>query len=474
MSTAALLRKDGLEFLRDRRLLGASALVLLLGLLALLLALGQVTAYERDRRAAEEQDRATWLSQGARNPHGAAHFNAWAFRPLTALALLEPGVTPHAGAAIWMEAHRQDLASARPVEDRAGTLDLGTLSLAWVLQVLAPLLLGVLAAGLVARERERGTLRSMLAAGLRPTSVVAMKARTLGVLGAVVLLPLLLAGAATVAMAPASLDADGVQRLVLWLLAHAGYLALVVCLAVALSAAVATAERAMLLWVGGWALAMLIAPRLGATIADAAAPLPTPREFWAGIEAQLGEADVFDPESPATKALQSATLARYGVARIEDLPVNFAGIQLDAAEAHGNEVFDRAYGKLHAHEDRQRTWMRIASLLSPMSALQNVSAGLAGTDTAHQREFAAQAEAHRRLTVGLLNADMTRNAGRADFEYKADPLLWTTIPEFEYRSPSWWTKARAWAIDATVLAAWMLLAAGLLRRAGRALAKEAA
>ncbi|KAB8314782.1 DUF3526 domain-containing protein [Tolypothrix campylonemoides VB511288] len=449
-------------------------LIALLALAALLLAREQVRAYERDRAVAERQDRATWLDQGERNPHGAAHFSAWAFRPLTAMALLEPGITPHAGSAIWMEAHSQDPAAARPAEDRAGTLDLGTFSLAWVVQVLAPLLVGVLAAGLVARERERGTLRLMLASGAPPGALVAMKARALGALVALVFAPLLLVAAIAVAMAPVPVDADTLQRLALWLLAHAAYLAIAVCLAVALSARVRSVDRALLLWVGGWTLAVLIAPRLGATLSDAVAPLPTAREFWADVRAELGEADVFDPESPATKALQARTMARYGVSRMEDLPVNFAGIQLDEAERHGNTVFDRAYGELHAREDRQRALMRAASVLSPLPAMQNVSAGLAGTDTAHQRAFAAQAEAHRRLTVGMLNGDMIRNAGRADYDYKAGPAFWATIPQFAYRAPGWRAHARAWAVDALVLAGWLLLSVVLLRGAGRALAKEAA
>ncbi len=468
----ALICKDLREFTRDRRLSLAAAVVVLLALLSLMLAWQQVDAYERERIAAEALDRRTWLEQGERSPHGAAHFNSWAFRPLSAMSLLDPGVTPYAGAAIWMEAHYQDAAAARAAEDRVGALDLGQFSLAWVLQTLAPLLVAVLAAGLVARERERGTLRLMLVSGLRVERAVALKTRAMAILAALVLAPLLPAAAALVALAPTPVDADQIQRLALWLGAHVMYLGAAVLLAVAVSVRVRSVDRAMVLLVGGWLLAVPLSPRLGATAAEALAPLPAATTFWSQVTTDLGAVDVFDADNAAARRLQEATLQRYGVTRLEDLPVNFAGIQLDAAERQGNAVFDRHYAALHAIEDRQQRILRATALISPLVAVQNVSAGLAGTDSAHQRAFVAQAEAHRRHTVGLLNGDMIRNAGRENFDYKAGPALWAQIPSFAYRAPAWTALWRGWLPDALILLAWVAAGMLALRAAARALASE--
>jgi hypothetical protein len=49
------------------------------------------------------------------------------------LAVLDPGVTPYAGSAIWMEAHNRNPARARPVEDAASAFDLGRFSAAYAL-----------------------------------------------------------------------------------------------------------------------------------------------------------------------------------------------------------------------------------------------------------------------------------------------------------------------------------------------------
>lgn len=116
--TAAIIRKDALELSRDRRLVLMALLVLALAMTAILSSYVRVSAYEADRAATVETDRGTWEAQGARNPHSAAHFAKWAFKPLTMGAVLDPGITSYAGSAIWMEAHHQNPAVARPIDDQ--------------------------------------------------------------------------------------------------------------------------------------------------------------------------------------------------------------------------------------------------------------------------------------------------------------------------------------------------------------------
>jgi len=472
MSQAAFIaRKDRHEFLRDRRLLIAALLVIALALASLFLAQQRVAAYERDRAIAEQSDRETWLNQGVRNPHGAAHFNSWAFRPLSGMTLLDPGVTAYAGSAIWMEAHAQNPGVARAAEDQAGVLDLGTFSIGWVLQTLAPLLIFIVAAGLVARERERGTLKAIAASGGRFNALPRHKARSVLQIALLIFAPLLLAAAAIAMTAPAAPAADETTRLMLWTLAHLIYLVVAACIAVAVSTRARSVDRALLILVALWLVAVPLAPRLAVTGAEAFAPLPSGRMFLEQINADLGEADVFDPEDPATIALEQQVLQRYGVTRLEDLPVSFAGIQLDEAEKHGNAVFDRRFGERRIIEDRQRDIMRMTALVSPLVALQNVSTGLAGTDAFHQRAFADQAETHRRLTVGMLNADLIAHGAGADFEYSAPEALWAEIPAFEYRAPTLAESAAALAPDAAILMAWLVAGLLFLHVSGLALAR---
>lgn len=466
-AAAAIAAKDWREFVRDRRLLVAAILTIALALGAVLVSATRVAAYEADRVAAETRDRATWESQGARNPHGAAHFSSWAFRPLTAGALLDPGVTPFAGNAIWMEAHQQNTPRNRPSDDVGGSFEVASLSAAWILQTIVPLLLFVVSAGLVARERERGTLRLLLASGASARTLVPAKLRSTAAIALLLTVPPLLAAIAAALMSGV---ADGL-RIGGWVLAYVLYFAIVSGIAVAVSARARTVAQALLMLVALWLLAVVVAPRAGAGLAEVLAPVPSADAFFTAIGKDLEKApDVFGKDADAFGAVMAK---KYGVADKASLPVSFPGLQLDEDERIGNIAFDKNFGDVGQTYEVQRAWLRVANVLSPLPALQNISMALAGTDTAHQVDFQRQAEAHRRLTVGQLNRDMIEKAAKTDFEYKAGPDLWQRVPAFAYRAPPLARVAETIWIDVAVLALWLAATALLLRAVTTRLGREA-
>lgn len=408
--------------------------------------------------ATEARDRQTWEAQGERNPHTVAHFATWALRPLTAGALLDPGVTPYAGAAIWMEAHNQNPARARPIEDSVTSGALGTFSLAWVLQMLAPLLIAVLAAGSVARERERGTLRLLVASGQSAAQLVGAKYRSLLAAISVILLPLLVIGVGA-AMLAGPANAAG---LALWLIAYAVFLAIVAAVAVAVSTRARSTSQSMLLLVGLWLFAIVLVPRAATSAAEVIAPTPAADQFWTAMSTAM-EAQP-DPFGDDAEAFGQAMARRYGVATVEDLPVDFGGLQLEESERLGNIVFDRFYSELNALYGEQRALLRWGNILSPLPALQNISMALSGTDMPHQLAFQAQAERHRRAMVTELNTDLIENAGEAGFDYQADGALWATIEDFRFVPPATATVLRSIWPDALILLAWLMVAAWFVRR----------
>lgn len=463
MSAAAVIAaKDWRELVRDGRAVGAVALVLLIGLVALWLSAQGVARAEAERVEAAQRDRATWLSQGAANPHSVAHFATWAFKPKTALTVFEPGVTPYLGEAIWMEAHSQDPAKFRPAEDATEARRFADLSPAWAIMTVLPLAVIGLGFAALAREREGGQWRQLAASGVPALTLLAGKARVLLSVGlalaAAVAVPALLAAQRL----PAPPDAGA--RWALTLLTVALYAAAVVAVTLTISAAARTTRGALLGLIAFWMLTVVLMPRLAATVTDAVAPTPSVRAFWDAVHADMDEGE--GGREARAKRVEAATLARYGVARLEDLPVNFSGIALQASEEYGNRVFDRHFGALERAYDRQQAALRWVGLLSPAIAFRNATAAFAGTDAAHHWHFAGAAEAHRRVTIEQLNADMIRNAGRRDFDYQADPRLWATIPEFAYAAPRWTIARGAW-LDLAILGAWVAAGAVTARMAVR-------
>jgi len=446
---------------REGRLAAVLVVLTVLGVLSVALSLQRAAESERDRLAAEAVDRVTFLNQGVRNPHSAAHFSRFAFRPLSPTAALDPGIGPYAGIAVWMEAHRQDPANLRAAEDRVELGRLADLSPAWLLQVLAPLLIIALAFDALAGERERGTWPLLLGSGVTARDL--MRGKWLA-LRAVFVPPVVLLALIQV-LAGGVHGGESLLRSAGWALGHLAYLMVWMLLALAVSLRAARARTALIILLAGWALATLIAPRLSIALAEAQAPIPTARDFAAAVKKDMDEGlDGQSPPEVRRAQFQQQLLAEYGVERVEDLPVSLAGMSLQEAERYGNLVFDRHYGELTRLYRAQEGWRRWGAVLGPLASLQQISMAAAGTDMGHHVDFIQQAETSRREIIEVLNMDQATHGVGLEMRYQADTALWQQVPEFSYHLPSWVAlAARQWA-DWLLLAAWLGVALWLARR----------
>jgi ABC-2 type transport system permease protein len=102
---------------RDGRLRGVLLLTLVLLAAAVLVGAANVRDLEAQRAEAAALERTNWLEQGPKNPHGAAHFGQYAFKPVSGLALFDRGVDRYLGVALWLEAHRRNPLVHRPADD---------------------------------------------------------------------------------------------------------------------------------------------------------------------------------------------------------------------------------------------------------------------------------------------------------------------------------------------------------------------
>lgn len=458
------------ESIRDGRL--RIALIAMLALLIVSLVAGVAEA-ERLRRtveAADRADRTTFLEQGARNPHSVAHFGQFAFQPPTVLSFVDRGVTDYTGSALWLEAHYRNTAEFRPVEDSVELSRFASLSPAFILQVIVPLLIAVLAAGSIARERELGTLRLLTAQGVDRGRLFAGKLLGVGGVLAIVLVPAGLVAVAIFALTMAGPAVGGSGAMMLLGLAYAVYIATLVAIAIALSARARSTGAALLAFAAFWLVAVLLLPRVANELAARVHPVPDGDAFWASIREDIrGGIDAHGDAGAREQALEREVLRRYGVATLEELPVSFAGIALQASEEFGDLVYDRHYESLYGVHGRQEALQRAFAWLSPAIAMRDLSMALAGTDAWHQRQFAQAAEQHRRHIVRLLNEDMTQHAAGQDFDYLADPDLWARIPELRYEPPPLAETLRRHAGEMAALFLWligsMLLALRFVRRA---------
>ncbi len=468
-----VVRRELTESWREGRTPALAALLVLLAVAAALTGWQQVAAVQADRDAARVLDRESWESQGTRNPHSAAHFGQYAFRPQPLLSVVDPGISEFAGTAIWLEAHSQNVGAHRPVEDATEIARFGTLSLAWVLQVVLPLVVLVMTATMVAAERERGTLRQLLATGQSTGHLLGAKLLAAVVTLVLIGLPLLaLLWLGARAFVPADPLPDTASRATAITLGYAAYALVFVTAGVAISALARSPRGALALALGAWVVAVVLVPRVATDLGERLHPVPEANAFWATVRADMAAGpDGETPQSARRAQLLDALLDEYGVGSEAELPVNFAGYFLQAEEEWGNEVFDRHFGELWArYRDSERVRQRFA-LLSPTLAMSRLSMGMAGTDLAHQQHFVSDAEAHRRDIIERLNMDMAEHGAGQGFRYMGDETLWREIPDFDYRAPTLAGLGAGYRVDAAVLGAWLLVAIALLvfaaRRTGR-------
>jgi len=424
-----------------------------LALLTLLTLIAALTAYEHQRHAnaqrAHYQAQADeeFVNQPDRHPHRMAHFGHFLFRPLNPLAAFDPGIDPYTGHTLYLEAHRQNSANFGDVRQSSLLLRFGQLTPAFVLQVLAPLLLVFVGHALLARERESGTLRVLLAQGISTGQLLAGKL-------------LALSGFAVLSGLPAALAllwllSSGMVdelRISVLLLGYALWLAIWAFLVTLVSAWCARGRDALLALLAVWAIFVILLPRAVPDMAATIVNLPT--RFETDIQVNrdfkaLG--DPHNPDDPAFSAFRDRVLAQYGVDTIEELPVNFKGLLGMEGESQSSALFNRYALAALERQLQQNHMIDQAAFLSPILGLRRLSMVTSRTDLVHFSEFLQQGEAYRYdLVQGLnrLQAEaMTLEEDQGSTAHISHEH-WQQFPRFAYSPPPFFDN-----IDTTILIA---------------------
>lgn len=429
MNTAWLIaRRDLVELTRGSRLYWMGGLSLVLLTVSLALGFARQSQNQAERAQARALDYAGWLAQPERHPHDAAHQGMHVFKPDTPLAIVDPGLGPYLGSTLWLRAHRQTEVKFRPAEDATGLSRFGSLSAAWVLQLLGPLFVIVLGFGAVANEREQGTLRQTLSHGVTLRQVLWGKALALGgMLGALLLPAGIVAGAVVLVLSEAGARTDAALRLGGLGLAYALYLGAFIFMALAVSTWASSSRLSLVYLLGLWIALVLVLPRLLADASRAWAPSESRREFDRALGAELGE------------ATERAWKQRFGAGKPfgSGVPLSQWGLGLRVHDQAGYAVLDRHFSALWESYAEQQALQRWAGLLSPTIAVRALSMGLAGTDFDEHRAFSTAAESQRRRMQDIISEDLIEHAdgrGERHFSYRAARELWAHVPPFEYRA----------------------------------------
>jgi ABC-2 type transport system permease protein len=405
---SVVLRVAGEEWrllLRNRVALAAGLLAVALVLTATLVSYEQRRSLTQAREHYQAMVDEQFQAQPDRHPHRMVHYGQFVFRPLSPLAFFDFGVDAYTGNTLFLEGHRQNSANFAEVRQSSLLMRFGQLSPAFVLQTLVPLLIIFLAFPAVTRERERGNLRLLLSQGISGAQLLLGKWVGHVGIALAVMLP------AAIALAASAVLGASDAAAVTWTIAiYALYLMGWVTLAILVSAMARRGRDALLLLVGVWIVGVMLVPRTAPSLAQQQYPLPTRLETGITIHHELAAiGDSHNPDDPYFNEFRQQVLRRYNVSRIEDLPINYAGLVTMEGERLTSALFDRHADHAFALEKQQNQWVGRAAWLSPIIALRQLSMYLAGTDLGSHQNFLAQAERYR---PGCMRKKSTTKATR--------------------------------------------------------------
>jgi ABC-2 type transport system permease protein len=444
--------KDATEIWRDGRFRWAAGLLLLLIVAAIAGGVHNQSLIAQQHADAQRAERDVWLDKGEMNPHAAAHYGSFVFKPVQPLSAIDPGLDPYVGVFVFLEAHKQQLARHRPIEDATPTRRLGQLTPATAALVLLPLLVVALTFSSFAAERDQGTLRPLMAMGISRRSLLLGKAIGATVPLALVIVPasiiggvILLVNAPADPQAPIAMRAFGIAAVYL---IHA---IIWTGLGLAVSARARSQGTALVILLALWFVNAFVMPPLAMAAAKWRDPSPSAIEFAASI---ADEKDTW----PSWDQRVDNVMQRFldGEFDATMAPANVEVVALLESEADETALYDRKFAELFQRYERQAQTFERVGAVAPTLAARALSMALAGTDEAHDRQFAAAASRYRSAMLTTLNGELAGSGRFNTFDYTRGRDLWEKVPPFDYDVPSagWALSERAWS--AAVLAAWLI------------------
>jgi ABC-2 type transport system permease protein len=394
-----IIAKDEWRYwLRSKLAISVLTIGLLLTLSSVVVTAVHMMELSQTRHALQHNAEDNFATQPDRHPHRMVHYGHYAFRSPSPLSSLDPGVDAYTGNAIFLEGHRQNSAMFADQKQGTALTQLGSLTPAFIVQTLAPLLLILIGYSSVSRERESQTLIFLLSQGTSGFTLIAGKGLALMSVIALILLPL------TVSAFFSLHENESVAVILSFILGYTLYLTVWSLLVLLFSSALSKNSESFTALTFIWILLCVVMPRVASTAAITIHPAAGKLETDFAVIAELRKlGDGHNATDPAFEKLKTSLLEQYKVDSIEQLPINFRGAIAMSSEAELTRVLNEfAEQRMHT-ELTQTNVSRNFGWLSPMIAIRSLSMVIVGTSIETHHRFLREAEELRFNFVQGLN-----------------------------------------------------------------------
>lgn len=460
-----IIKNEWRQLKRTKLFLGISLIFSLVLFLTIILGNYQTQQQQKVYTEAKEHVRSQWEQLDAMNPHGAAHYGTYVFKPSNILSSLDEGVNSITGNVIRVEGHVQNEMVFSEASQMQAISRFGKLKSSLLLKYIIPLLIIFLAFNAINNEKQSGRLKLLIMQGADHLTVILSKTLAIWLYASFLLAIVVLS---YVILNLSSINTNSFLRLLLFTTSYSLYYFIITGLTVFLTNQWKKSTVALTSILGVWILWTIFLPNILLNNAESWYPLPSRNDFKQAMKEDRAKGiDGHNALDERGKALEKETLKKYGVAELSELPINFDGIRMQADEDYGNKVWDKHFGKIRDIIRSQKRNLQINSFYNPFIALQNASMGFTATDNIHHQQFLLQVEHYRRNFIKALNDKHAYGGSKTgDWGWKVNSDFFKSVPDFKFQPTTIKAIVNNYYLDLLVLLFWSILTYALLFYSG--------
>ena len=447
-------------FLRNKLFIYSTIFFISSLLTVVILGINQNNNQQLYRIKAQEHIRSQWENLEAMNPHRAAHYGSYAFKPLNTLNSMDSGVNDITGNVIKLEGHVQNEIVYSDASQSLTISKFGKLKSSLILKYVIPLFLIFLAFNSMSSEKESKRLKLLLFQGASLSKLTFAKSISVWIYGLFLLLITIITQVFF-----AQSDLEIILRLLLITFSYGLYYYIICSVVVFCSGTLRDNTSALSCVLAIWIIWTIFFPKIWGNTVEKIYPLPTRQAFKTAMKEDRSKGiDGHNPRDQRREDLKQKYLQKYEVDSLKNLPINFDGIVMQEDEEYGNLVWDNHFGNNYDILQKQKFLFQISGIVNPFASLQNLSMGFCGTDMIHHLDFLKKSEDYRRYLIKTLNDKHAFGGSKTgDWRWTVDSEFFRSVALFSYTNPKIISFMNYYMIDLIWLLGWSLFVTFMIR-----------
>jgi ABC-2 type transport system permease protein len=440
---------------KNKVFLFVSVLFILFLIITNFLSILQIDKQMEDQKLAHQHVRSQWENIKEMNPHGAAHYGSYLFKPVFPLNSFDDGISAVVGNVIRVEGHSQNDLTFSEASQSLVISKFGKLKPALLLQFFLPLTLIFFTFASITSEREKGRIKLIVLQGVSYTKLLFSKGLSIW------LYAILLLGISLIfqILFLTETHEDTIARILLLFVSYALFYYVIIFLTIYFSAVLKYNSSALTVSISIWMLWVVFFPKIINSYSEKVYPLPSRKVFSENMQNDRKKGiDGHNPSSEREEEFKNEVLKKYKVDSISQLPINYDGLLMQADEEYGNKVWDKHFQKNYNTFKKQKQLYQFSGFINPFASIQNISMAGSSNDIYHHLDFLEKVEKYRRTLIKSLNDKMAYGGSKTgDWDWKVGRAFYKSVEDFSYPILNIKSVIKNYYIDCMCLLFWSSL-----------------